>query len=114
MLFATRAQLDEERARSAHVAALAAATTGAPSPTPRAPRREHRPLRPRPRPRTIQAQLDAVSPAFIGDAPRFGALQPRVLNAWALWEAKFGIVKRPPDVRRAFDAAFLPKPSKTD
>ena len=58
----------------------------------------------------LQAQLDAVAPAFVGNAPRFGALQPRVLNAWARWEAQFGIVKRPPDVARAFDDSYLPRP----
>jgi ABC-type nitrate/sulfonate/bicarbonate transport system substrate-binding protein len=58
---------------------------------------------------TLQAQLDAVSPAFVGNAPRFGALQPRMLNAWARWEARFGIVRRPPVVARTFDASFLPR-----
>jgi len=58
----------------------------------------------------LQAQLDAVSPAFVGNAPRFGALQPGVLNAWAQWEARFGIVRRPPVVAQTFDASFLPKP----
>ena len=58
---------------------------------------------------TLQAQLDAVAPAFVGDAPRFGALQPQVLDQWAQWEARFGIVRRPPDVARMFDAGFLPK-----
>ena len=56
----------------------------------------------------LQAQLDAVSPAFVGNAPRFGALQPRVLHAWAQWEARFGIVRRPPVVAATFDARFLP------
>jgi putative hydroxymethylpyrimidine transport system substrate-binding protein len=58
----------------------------------------------------LQAQLDAVAPAFVGDAPRFGALQPRVLAAWAQWEARFGIVRRPPVVGATFDASFLPPP----
>jgi putative hydroxymethylpyrimidine transport system substrate-binding protein len=58
----------------------------------------------------LQAQLDAVAPAFIGNAPRFGALQPRVLAAWAQWEARFGIVRRPPVVAATFDASFLPRP----
>jgi putative hydroxymethylpyrimidine transport system substrate-binding protein len=57
----------------------------------------------------LQAQLDAVSPAFIGNAPRFGAMQPKVLNAWAQWEAKFGITKQPPIVAETFDPSFLPK-----
>jgi ABC-type nitrate/sulfonate/bicarbonate transport system substrate-binding protein len=56
----------------------------------------------------LRAQLDAISPAFVGDAPRFGALQRNVLNAWAQWEARFGIVRTPPVVAQTFDARFLP------
>ena len=37
----------------------------------------------------------------------FGELTLKTLQAWAKWEAKFGIVKQPPDVFRAFDPAFL-------
>ena len=51
---------------------------------------------------TIQQQFDAVQEAFVGDAPRFGALVPSTLRAWSRWEARFGITKRPPDVRRTF------------
>jgi putative hydroxymethylpyrimidine transport system substrate-binding protein len=57
----------------------------------------------------LQAQLDAVSPALVGNAPRFGALQPAVLRAWSRWEARFGIVRHPPDVAATFDARFLPQ-----
>jgi hypothetical protein len=35
-------------------------------------------------------------------------LDPATLNAWAQWEARFGIVKRPPDVAATFDRAFAP------
>ena len=31
------------------------------------------------------------------------------LRAWAAWEAKFGIVKRPPDVAAMFDDRFVPR-----
>ncbi|HKG17521.1 MAG TPA: ABC transporter substrate-binding protein [Solirubrobacteraceae bacterium] len=48
------------------------------------------------------AQLAAVSPAMTLDG-RFGVLDPRRLRAWATWEARFGIVRRPPDVARAFE-----------
>jgi ABC-type nitrate/sulfonate/bicarbonate transport system substrate-binding protein len=48
------------------------------------------------------AQLDAVQEAFTGDEQRVGVLDPQVLRAWARWEARFGIVRRPPDVTRAF------------
>jgi putative hydroxymethylpyrimidine transport system substrate-binding protein len=53
----------------------------------------------------VQRQFDAVSPAFTAGAPFFGALQPAVLRAWARWEARFGITKRPPDVAAAFPGA---------
>ena len=53
-------------------------------------------------PALLQAQLDAVSPAFMGEARRYGELDRRRLRAWAAWEARFGITKRPPDVARAF------------
>jgi len=51
---------------------------------------------------TIQEQFDAVQEAFVGDAPRFGALVPSTLARWSAWEARFGITKRPPVVRRTF------------
>jgi putative hydroxymethylpyrimidine transport system substrate-binding protein len=51
-------------------------------------------------------ELDAVSPAFTEGAPRFGALDPTALRAWARWEARFGITKRPPDVALAFAPGF--------
>jgi putative hydroxymethylpyrimidine transport system substrate-binding protein len=51
-------------------------------------------------------ELDAVSPAFTEGAPRYGALDPTALRAWARWEARFGITKRPPDVALAFAPGF--------
>jgi ABC-type nitrate/sulfonate/bicarbonate transport system substrate-binding protein len=51
-------------------------------------------------------ELDAVSPAFTEGATRFGAFDPTALRAWARWEARFGITKRPPDVARAFALGF--------
>jgi putative hydroxymethylpyrimidine transport system substrate-binding protein len=51
-------------------------------------------------------ELDAVSPAFTEDASKYGELDPAKLRAWALWEARFGITKRPPDVARAFAPGF--------
>src|ERR671935_2912465 len=53
-----------------------------------------------------ERELDAVSPAFTEGAPRYGALDPAELRAWARWEARFGITKRPPDVARAFAPGF--------
>jgi putative hydroxymethylpyrimidine transport system substrate-binding protein len=53
-----------------------------------------------------ERELDAVSPAFTEGAPRYGALDPAALRAWARWEARFGITKRPPDVTQAFAPGF--------
>ena len=59
--------------------------------------------------RSVRQQLAAELPAFL---PRggggYGSLEPSVLRTWARWEARFGIVKRPPDVARMFDRSFLP------
>lgn len=55
----------------------------------------------------VGAELDAVSPAFVAGARRYGELDTGRLGAWARWEARFGIVDRPPDVARAFDRRFL-------
>jgi putative hydroxymethylpyrimidine transport system substrate-binding protein len=49
------------------------------------------------------AQLDAVAPAFTAGARAYGELREDVLEAWADWDLKFGIVKRPIDVGSAFD-----------
>jgi putative hydroxymethylpyrimidine transport system substrate-binding protein len=51
-------------------------------------------------------ELDAVSPAFTEGATPYGALDPTALRAWARWEARFGITKRPPDVALAFAPGF--------
>jgi ABC-type nitrate/sulfonate/bicarbonate transport system substrate-binding protein len=53
------------------------------------------------------AQLSAVSSAFESRAGHIGELSLATLQAWAKWEARFGIVKRPPDVFKAFDPRFL-------
>jgi len=52
-------------------------------------------------------ELDAVLPAFTGGANRVGELDPQRLRAWAAWDKRFGIVKRLPDVARAFDGRFV-------
>jgi ABC-type nitrate/sulfonate/bicarbonate transport system substrate-binding protein len=54
----------------------------------------------------LTAQLDAVEPAFTAGARVFGQLRPGVLRAWARWDVKFGILRKPPDIRRAFDTSF--------
>jgi ABC-type nitrate/sulfonate/bicarbonate transport system substrate-binding protein len=51
-------------------------------------------------------ELDAVSPAFTEGATQYGELDPAALRAWARWEARFGITRRPPDVAQAFAPGF--------
>src|SRR4051794_26112691 len=55
----------------------------------------------------VRRQVDVLDPAFLGAGGTFGALGAPALRRWAAWEARFGIVKRPPDVARMFDAAFV-------
>ena len=47
----------------------------------------------------VKAQLDAVDPLF--DPPM--KLNRAVLEKWAAWDARFGILPRRPDVARLFD-----------
>jgi putative hydroxymethylpyrimidine transport system substrate-binding protein len=53
-----------------------------------------------------QDAFDAVQPAFLEGVSRFGRLVPADLRAWARWEAREGITRRPPDVGRAFALGF--------
>jgi putative hydroxymethylpyrimidine transport system substrate-binding protein len=62
---------------------------------------------------TLTRQLDAVLPAFGAGAHDYGELDPRRLNAWARWERRFGIVRRAPDVARAFDGRFVTASTST-
>jgi ABC-type nitrate/sulfonate/bicarbonate transport system substrate-binding protein len=62
----------------------------------------------------VQRELDAVAPAFTAGARTFGELDPQRLRAWARWEQRFGIVKRLPDVARAFDGRYVPRSGKRD
>jgi NitT/TauT family transport system substrate-binding protein/putative hydroxymethylpyrimidine transport system substrate-binding protein len=54
-------------------------------------------------PKLIAADLAALGPAFTAPDGRPGELDPAVLDAWARWEAKFGLVPSPPNVTAAFD-----------
>jgi ABC-type nitrate/sulfonate/bicarbonate transport system substrate-binding protein len=54
-------------------------------------------------PASLTAQLRALGPAFTSGARYYGQLRPAVLRAWAAWDVRFGILKRPPDLARAFD-----------
>lgn len=59
-------------------------------------------------PAQLEAQLDVLIPALSPPGGRIGGLDPRVLARWARWEARFGIVASPPDVRRLFDTQVVP------
>jgi ABC-type nitrate/sulfonate/bicarbonate transport system substrate-binding protein len=50
-------------------------------------------------------ELDAVSPSFTAGSNFYGELNPAVLARWAMWEQRFGIVERKPDVAAMFDPA---------
>ena len=66
-------------------------------------------------PSLVRAQLTALVPVFTGADGRVGVLDPRTLRSWAAWEARFGIVRRPPDVATTFDpslAASAAAPSR--
>ncbi len=57
-------------------------------------------------PKLVRAQLTALLPAFRAAGGRAGTLDPASLARWAAWEARFGIVSRPPDVAQAFDPSY--------
>jgi ABC-type nitrate/sulfonate/bicarbonate transport system substrate-binding protein len=60
----------------------------------------------------LRAQLDAVAPAFTAGARAFGELRPDVLAAWARWDRRFGILRRPVDLARAFDTTLVGRPPR--
>lgn len=57
-------------------------------------------------PAAVLDQLDVLTSALVGASGRPGTLDPVVLRRWARWEARFGIVEKPPDVERAFETRF--------
>jgi putative hydroxymethylpyrimidine transport system substrate-binding protein len=59
--------------------------------------------------RELARQLDVMRAAFRSPSGAIGVLDPATLRAWASWEAKFGIVPRPPDVARAFATDIVPQ-----
>jgi ABC-type nitrate/sulfonate/bicarbonate transport system substrate-binding protein len=59
-------------------------------------------------PMLVSEQLAAELPAFLPARGGVGTLDPATLRAWAQWEARFGIVARPPDVSAMFNRSFLP------
>jgi len=60
--------------------------------------------------RAVSQQLAAELPAFLpSGGGMYGSLNPSVLSAWARWEARFGIVKKAPNLKTMFDRSFLPR-----
>jgi ABC-type nitrate/sulfonate/bicarbonate transport system substrate-binding protein len=59
----------------------------------------------------IMAQLDVLDSAFTGPTGHPGGLDVAVLRRWARWEARFGIVRRPPNVARAFYTRYANAPA---
>jgi putative hydroxymethylpyrimidine transport system substrate-binding protein len=57
-------------------------------------------------PKLIAADLAVLRPAFVGPNRHPGELDPSLLKAWAVWEARFGIVSSPPDIATAFDTGL--------
>ncbi len=57
-------------------------------------------------PGLVDAELRGLEPAFRSPGQRVGELDPVKLRAWARWEARFGIVSRPPDVAAMFAPKF--------
>ena len=55
----------------------------------------------------VAEELAVELPAFKGPRGGVGELDPRVLGAWAAWEARFGVVKHAPDLARMFDPRFV-------
>jgi len=62
---------------------------------------------------SLSAQLDAVSPAFTQGVPAFGYLDRARLRAWAAWDHREGILKKPLDADLAFDTSLV-KPQSRD
>jgi putative hydroxymethylpyrimidine transport system substrate-binding protein len=62
--------------------------------------------------RSVQRALDAVSPSFTAGARAVGELDVRRLDAWARRERRLGLVRRTPDVERAFDGRYVPAPGR--
>jgi putative hydroxymethylpyrimidine transport system substrate-binding protein len=52
----------------------------------------------------VKAQLDAVTPLF--EPPL--RLDRKILERWATWDARFGILPRRPNVLRLFDGSLAP------
>jgi ABC-type nitrate/sulfonate/bicarbonate transport system substrate-binding protein len=63
-------------------------------------------------PKLVSAQLAGLLPAFRAADGRVGELDVATLRRWASWEARFGIVRQPPDVALAFDPRLTAAPAQ--
>jgi ABC-type nitrate/sulfonate/bicarbonate transport system substrate-binding protein len=57
-------------------------------------------------PGLVTQQLKVLLPAFRAPDGQVGEFDSATLRRWAAWEARFGIVRRPPDVQATFDTSF--------
>jgi putative hydroxymethylpyrimidine transport system substrate-binding protein len=57
-------------------------------------------------PTLVRADLAALRSSFAPSDGRPGELQMPALRAWATWEARFRLVRQPPDVTALFDPRF--------
>lgn len=55
----------------------------------------------------MAAQLKALRSAIQGDAAAVGYLDQKVLEQWGQWDMRFGILKREPDITKAFSSKFI-------
>jgi len=58
-------------------------------------------------PQLVSEELAGELPAFKGPGGQVGELDLAELRTWAAWEARFKIVRHPPDVAAMFDTRFL-------
>jgi putative hydroxymethylpyrimidine transport system substrate-binding protein len=65
-------------------------------------------------PKLVATQLGALLPAFRDPSGHVGALDVATLDAWARWEARFGIVRAVPNVASTFDPSFAADAAGTD
>ena len=54
----------------------------------------------------VGEQLGALLPAFTGPGGRVGILDTHTLRSWGAWEARFGIVRTPPNISAGFDPSL--------
>ena len=57
----------------------------------------------------MDKQLEALLPVFKGSARAVGFFEPKILDAWADWDVRFGILKKKPPLAKTFTNDYLPK-----